>query len=73
MKYIIIGLDFLKFCNHLGFKKIKCNPTVNLSKFLSNKSILREIVAKFCPIEMAFVLSIIKQNFPLPNSQQEGT
>ena len=46
---------------------------MNLSKFLSSKLILSEIVAKFCPIEMAFVLSIIKQNFPLPDSQQEGT
>ena len=46
---------------------------MNLSKFLSSKSISSKIVAKFCPIKMAFVLSIIKQNFPLPDSQQEGT
>ena len=44
--YIIIDLQsFEKFASKEDIRKKKCNPMVDLSKFTSNKNILRRVVA----------------------------
>ena len=52
-KYLIddITIDFWSSRNFTSIEDLrrKCNPMVDLSKFISNKKILSEVVAKLFP------------------------